>query len=105
MLDLFSENDLKMTVKTSQASILLVNDLYYPDWHATIDGRDTKIFRGFTSLRAVAVPAGLHHIEMRYDSATFDLGWKITLATIALALSALLIGQKTRKTSKPRSFS
>jgi uncharacterized membrane protein YfhO len=96
ILDRFSENDLKITVRASHPAILLVNDLYYPAWKAMVDGRDTKIFRGFTSLRAVPVPTGVHRIEMRYDDAAFAAGWKITLGTIALSLLALLIGRNKK---------
>jgi hypothetical protein len=92
----FSENDLNITVRTSSPSILLVNDLYYPAWRASVDGRDTKILRGFTSLRAVPIPSGLHHIEMHYNDPAFAAGWKISIVTIALSLLALLIGRNKK---------
>ena len=96
VLDRFSENELQITVKSSRSAILLVNDLYYPAWKATVDGRDTKILRGFTSLRAIPVLAGLHHIELQYDDTAFDLGWKITMATLALSLLVLGLGPKQK---------
>jgi hypothetical protein len=92
----YGENQLQITVTASQPSILLVNDLYYPAWHATVDGKETKILRGFTSLRAVPVSAGMHTVEMYYDDSAFDLGWKITLGTLAISLFALFMGRKQK---------
>jgi Bacterial membrane protein YfhO len=92
----YSENHLKMTVAASQPSVLLVNDLYYPAWHATVDGKETNILRAFTSLRAIPVSAGIHTVEVRYDDAAFDLGWKITLGTLGISLVALCMGRKQK---------
>ncbi len=96
ILNFYSENHLQITVTASQPSVLLVNDLYYPAWRATVDGKETKILRAFTSLRAVPISAGIHTVEMRYDDANFDLGWKITLGTLAFSLFALVIGRKQK---------
>ncbi|HZK76495.1 MAG TPA: hypothetical protein VFD13_06260, partial [Candidatus Kapabacteria bacterium] len=95
-LERFSENGIDVQTRTAAPSILLVNDLYYPAWKAYVDGTETTILRAFTSLRAVPVPAGEHHVELRYDSAAFNLGWKITLGTLALSLLALFIGRKQK---------
>jgi hypothetical protein len=92
----YSENHLKINVATSQGSVLLVNDLYYPAWRAAVDGKDTKILRAFTSLRAIPITAGTHVVELRYESATFDLGWKITLGTLAFSIIALFIPKKQK---------
>ncbi len=96
VLTKYSENRLRMSVTASQPSVLLVNDLYYPAWRATVDGKDTKIIRAFTSLRAVPISAGIHTVEMQYDDPAFNWGWKITLGTLAISLFALCIGKKQK---------
>ena len=96
ILSSYSENQISIIVRTYHPAILLVNDLYYPAWQATIDGKKTKILRGFTSLRALPINAGTHTIEMYYDSSAFDLGWKITLGTLAFSLIALFMGRKQK---------
>jgi hypothetical protein len=95
-LTVFSENHLSIIVRTSRPAVLLVNDQFYPAWHATVDGKETKILRAFTSLRAVPVNSGIHTVEMQYDDPAFDLGWKITLGTLAVSLCALFIGKKQK---------
>jgi len=90
----YDENHLRMMVMASQPSMLFVNDLFYPAWRATVDGKATKIIRAFTGGRAVPVTAGIHDVEMHYDSAAFDLGWKITLGTLTISVLVLIIGWK-----------
>ncbi|HET6400197.1 MAG TPA: hypothetical protein VFH95_02265 [Candidatus Kapabacteria bacterium] len=94
----FSENHLRILAQVSGPSVLLVNGLYYPAWKATVDGKETNILRAFTNLRGIPLGAGIHTVELRYDSSAFNLGWKITLGTLALSLLVLFIG-KSRKTS------
>jgi hypothetical protein len=96
ILDEFSQNNLKISVHASHAGVLLVNDLYTPSWKATVDGKETKILRAFTSLRGIPVSAGEHKIELRYDSDAFNTGWKITLGTLAFSTLALFLGRKQK---------
>ena len=96
ILTSYSENNLSIVVRTSRPAILLVNDLYYPAWKAFVDGKETKILRAFTSLRGIPVSPGQHEIELRYDSNAFNMGWKITLGTLALSLLALFMGRKQK---------
>jgi hypothetical protein len=88
----YSENGLRISVHSSQPSVLLVNDLYYPSWRAMVDGKETKILRAFTSLRAIPVNAGTHQVEMYYDSEAFAIGWKITIVTFTISMLLLFFG-------------
>ncbi len=96
ILSSYSENQFSIIVRTSRPALLLVNDLFYPAWRATVDRKETKILRGFTSLRAIPLSAGIHTVELRYDDAAFNLGWKITLGTLAISILALFIGKKQK---------
>jgi len=92
----YSENYLKAHVSSAQPSILLVNDLYYPAWEATVDGKEVKILKAFESLRAIPLPPGSHLVEMRYDDAAFNTGWKITLGTLVLSILTLIVTRKQK---------
>ncbi len=95
VLSHFSENEFGVVVQTSRPAVLLINDLYYPAWKATVDGQDTRILRAFTSLRAIPLKVGTHSVELRYDDVAFNWGWKISAASLAMVL-ALLIWPKRR---------
>lgn len=47
-------------------TVLVVSELFYPGWAATIDGHAAQINLADYLLRSVTVPAGRHTIEMRY---------------------------------------
>lgn len=66
---------------------LLVADMYYPGWHAQVDGVEVPIYRANISVRGIALPKGRHRVRMTYQPIAFLRGLAITL----LALGALLI--------------
>ena len=61
--------DDKVMLKTQgqEAGFLVLTDSYYPTWHATIDGKETKIYLTDFNFRGVIVPKGEHIIEF-YDT-------------------------------------
>ena len=66
----------RMRIEVSPAAdgLLIVSDLFYPGWKATVDGRAVEILRANYLLRAVPVAAGKHVVEMRYEPESFRIG-------------------------------
>jgi Bacterial membrane protein YfhO len=62
---------------------VLVNELFYPGWEATIDGKPAEILKADTIFRALQVPSGSHEIEMRFRPRHFWIGALISLLTLA----------------------
>ena len=80
------------------------SEIYYPGWTAKIDGVPADILRANYVLRAMAIPAGKHVIEMTFDPASVKTtetiahtGLYILLLCIGLAL---FFGLKKRKKEK-----
>jgi hypothetical protein len=76
-------------------SALVLTDLHYPGWKATVDGKPADLHRVDWLLRATPLPPGRHRVELRYEPASWRVGWIISLigllalaATLALALRA-----------------
>lgn len=76
---------------TAEDGILVLSEVAYPGWQATIDGAPTPVFVADGLLRAVALPAGDHLVEFRFESAALRIGVTVTLltATILSACCAL----------------
>jgi hypothetical protein len=87
----YNDNEITATAKTSAEAVLFFSEVYYPAWKAYIDGKPTKLYRAFTTLRAVEVPPGKHTIVLRYESDAFAMGSKTTIITLLLSLAALTI--------------
>jgi hypothetical protein len=75
--------------------ILVLSDVWYPGWHAKVDGRDVPVERVDYLLRGVALDPGRHTVEMRYRPLSFRLGWIISLLT-ALGLAAAVVVSRRR---------
>jgi hypothetical protein len=56
------------TIHASMActGMVVMNDNWYPEWHAAVDGRKAKLYAAYTCIRGVIVPAGDHTIQMGY---------------------------------------
>ena len=62
----YSENKVVFKTTTKDKAFMVFTDTYYPTWHATIDGKETKIYRTDFNFRGIIVPKGEHIIEF-YD--------------------------------------
>lgn len=71
-----------VTVETESATPghLVVTDVWYPGWVATIDGAPATIARANYSFRAVALPPGKHVVEFNYRPRVFYAGCGLFLA-------------------------
>lgn len=90
-------DNLEFQIDAPSAGFVVVNEAYYPGWKAFVDGRETSIVRANAFVRAIAVRAGRHRVQMRFAPA--DATWTRALWLAALALSlALLVISKPRRT-------
>ncbi|CAN5565503.1 hypothetical protein BH23CHL5_BH23CHL5_00860 [soil metagenome] len=76
----------RITVQTRSltAGMLVLSEVAYPSWKATIDGVPVEIATAYGLLRAIPLPAGAHTVVFEYDKQTEYVGIGITLATVAL---------------------
>jgi len=63
----YSENKVIIQTQNQESGFLVLTDSFYPTWKATIDGKETKIYRTDYNFRGVVIPGGNHKIEF-YDT-------------------------------------
>ena len=68
----YADNHVRVSVDTSKAGLLVLHDIAYPGWVATVDGRPTPILRTDLLFRGVEVGAGHHVVEFSFHP--FALG-------------------------------
>ena len=85
----YGSADAVYKVRASGPVLLVVPELDYPGWKASVDGEDRKIYRADYILRGVFVEGGEHTVIFRYDPESFRRGVIITLASLAAAASLL----------------
>jgi hypothetical protein len=82
--------------KAQTPTLLVLSEMFYPGWEATVDGRAEKIHLADFLLRAVPVPSGAHRIEMRYHATQARNGLIISGLTLLL-LAGLAFGSRHRR--------
>lgn len=61
----YEPNKIVITAETDKPRLLVLTDIYYPDWKAYVNGVETKIYEVDLALRGVVVPAGQLTVEFR----------------------------------------
>jgi hypothetical protein len=81
----------QVRVRTSSPTdaLLVSSEVYYPAWHAYVDGRPAPVLVADEALRAVSVPAGDHQVELRYESLMLAVGLIVTVSS-AIVLATLV---------------
>ena len=84
------------------AGILVLADSFYPGWNAYVDGKREEILRANLFFRAVALPAGEHIVEFRYEPRSFKIGLVISVTTIfALIVTTVICVLRKRRETAP----
>jgi len=86
----YEPNRIVIETESTGNSVLVVSEMFYPGWEATIDGQPTRILLADYLLRAVFLTAGKHQVEMRYTAPAFRNGAIISIGTLIL-LSVLFV--------------
>ncbi len=60
----------------------LLSEPFYSERHAWVDGQETPIRQSHTALSAIAVPAGMHTVELRFVPTT--LYWGLAISGLTL---------------------
>jgi hypothetical protein len=90
----YEANHLSIETTADKQAMLVVSEINYPGWKATVDGTPATIYPADYLLRGVIVPAGLHRVEMRYTAPAGRTGGVIS------ALALLLITWLAIKTRR-----
>ncbi|MEI6090049.1 MAG: YfhO family protein [bacterium] len=83
---------IRMEANATGNNLLLVSEMYYPMWHASIDGVETETYKANYAFRAIVVPKGKHTIEFNYIDKAFGAGRWVSLAGNILVLVMLAGG-------------
>ncbi|TMK84721.1 MAG: hypothetical protein E6G44_09415 [Actinobacteria bacterium] len=88
----------RITVEANVPSILLVRNVYDPNWHARVDGHPAPLLPADYLVQGVPLEAGRHTVDLSYDDPSIGYGLAgSTIALAALGLAALLLGRRRRR--------
>jgi Bacterial membrane protein YfhO len=92
--------ELELQVTSSRKALLIISDLYYPGWSASIDGKAVRYYPANMIQRAIVVPAGKHIVRMQYTPQVYIIGlWISGFAHLIVLVVAFLSWRKARQAS------
>jgi hypothetical protein len=75
-----------LEVSSDRDCIVLFQDLDYPGWTATVDGRNQDMLRTDVGVRAIQLGSGKHRVVMEYKPMSFRVGLVLTCLGILLTV-------------------
>ena len=103
-LTAYEPNELTYKLASRDGGVVVLSEIYYPGWTATLDGKDIPIGRADYVLRALRVPAGQHTLVLKFDPQSLHTTEAVAYAALAvmlLALAAAVAVSLRRKKGRP----
>lgn len=79
-------NRIDFDVIATQSALVTIAQTYYHPWRAYVDGTRRELWRANHSFQAIEVPAGAHHVTLKYEDNQFITGAWVSVATLMLCL-------------------
>jgi hypothetical protein len=86
----------RFRVALQKPGLLVVNENWYPAWTASVDGQPARVHAANLVMRAVALTAGDHEVEMRFESIPFRTGGRLFGLTWCGLVAFTLMGVRRR---------
>ncbi|MGL2963359.1 YfhO family protein [Flavobacterium sp. RSB2_4_14] len=91
-VDLYKPNHLIYTSNNSNDGFAVFSEIYYKNgWKATVDGKETAIFRVDYTLRGIEIPKGKHTIEFKFEPQVVKTGSTIALFS-SIGMLLVIVG-------------
>jgi hypothetical protein len=90
-----SPNEMSISVTAPAPAYLVLSEIWYPGWRATVNGADVPVLRANHALRAVALPAG--ELTVRLWFAPESWRWGLGLIAAGLIGSVVLLVAGNRR--------
>ena len=85
----------RVQVEAQGPGLLVLSEVYDPDWRVWVDGQETEMYRTDGILRGVYLETGLHQVTFVYRPAGLGVGCVATMAGLIVTAALFLIGRKT----------
>jgi hypothetical protein len=100
----YEADHIALDVVAGGAGLLVLSEMYYPGWIATVNGKAAKIYPVDGALRGIHVSAGSNAIELEYAPSSFHTGAALSLLTLTcLAAGSVYVVRQARGQAGDRS--
>jgi hypothetical protein len=82
--------DTEYAINSQQPGWLIMSEVHYPGWEATLDGAPAALLRVNYALRGVRVPAGEHRVRLRFQPVSVRHGASLSAFGLLLLLASFI---------------
>jgi Bacterial membrane protein YfhO len=93
----YEPHRIELESHNSEAGFLILSEVYYRGWDATVDGIKVPVERVDYALRGIRVPAGDHRVEFFFRAPTFRTGAVYSALGMILLFAGYLGSLKSRE--------
>jgi uncharacterized membrane protein YfhO len=86
----FQINHLSFRVTTSSDAALVLSQMWFPGWKASVDGQDVPVLRADAALTGILLPAGSHDVHFEFRPMSFTIGAVITILTVLVVIALII---------------
>jgi len=90
----YGNEDIRIRTSSNQRGHLVLSEIFYPGWQATVDGKKVPVLQGNYIFRVVPLEKGEHEVHIYFVSWPFRIGAIVSLLTLC---GSLWFMQTTRK--------
>jgi hypothetical protein len=93
----YRPNSIELETAADRAALLVVSEMTYPGWVATVDDAPAPLYTTDFILQSVSVPAGRHHVRLRYTAPAARNGAFISLTSLLLMCALVVYHRRASK--------
>jgi hypothetical protein len=87
----YRSSEVRLTARMEEPGLVVLLDVDYPGWEASVDGSATRILPAFGLFRGVEVGSGTHDVVFRYRERRFRAGLLMSLFGVLMCGVTLLL--------------
>lgn len=88
----YKPDEIVIETETFAKGVLVLNDMYHPNWSAKLNNVSTNIYRVNCLFRGIVLPKGKNVVEFKYYNNYFHLGYLMSLYSWPIVMLYLLTG-------------
>ena len=93
----YGASQVTIQARAGRQAELVLSDLSYPGWQATVDGQPVRLDRVDYLLRGVPLQPGDHRVQLSYHPTSWRVGWIVSVMALAAVAVAASIGLRGRR--------
>lgn len=90
-----------LDVDFKENGILLINNIYYPEWNARVDGEPRGIYKTNYTFQSLPLRKGRHQVEIFYQGKMMKIGALISLCTLMVCIFLIIYSTIKAKQAEP----